>query len=119
MNSSRGAETPASHRYRHLFAFFTLLLVFLSFLIFGLFWSPPVSSGVSSSFRFLSLEVLTLTTVEVPRPVLVIWLSATVQSAEFVSIAYLQRNREGREEGDKESNCQPTHCLRAVWALSS
>ena len=83
-----------------------LLLVFLFPLTFALFSSPAPSLETSSCFRFLVAEVLTLITVEVPRPAFEIWVSATVQSAESVSIAYLQRKVKRKKEREG-SNRQP------------
>ena len=102
MPNDRKAETSPTHS-RYLLAFI-LLLVFLSPLTFLLFSSPPGSLETLSSFRFLSTEPLTLTTVETPRPVLAIWFSATVQSAESVSIAYLDGTamQEGGKMGMKD-----------------
>jgi len=83
---------PGMQKY-HFFVFFIPLLVFLSPFTFRFFSSPP-SIETSSSFRFfLSPELLTLTTVEVPFPALAIRSSATVQSVESVLIAYLQCNQ--------------------------
>ena len=73
---------------------FILLLVFLSPLAFALFSAPVPSLETSSCFRFLLTEVLTLTTVEVLWSALEIWLSATVQSTEFLSIAYLHSTKD-------------------------
>ena len=93
-----------------------LLLVFLSPLTFLLFSSPPPSFEASSGFRFLLTELLTLTTVEVPRPALAIWLSATVQSAESVSIVYLDGAaiQEGGKKGEKKGSKSHTVSLRIV-----
>lgn len=61
----RKAETSHGRLYYYLFAF--TLLIFLSPSTFLLFSSPP-PSFTPSSLRFLATELLTLTTVEVPRP---------------------------------------------------
>ena len=115
----------------YLLAFFILLLVFLSPLVFLFFSSPPPSFEASSSFRFLSVELLTLTTVEFPRPALAIWFSAVVQSAESVSIAYLQWSRNvGGKDGTKvhvvslriaeisgTSSSETRHALRQIQRI--
>jgi len=101
-NHKQQSQGTAMSHTHYLLAFFILLLVFLSPLVFLFFSSPPPSFEASPSFRFLSVELLTLTTVEFPRPALAIWFSAVVQSAESVSIAYLQWSRSaGGKDGTK------------------